>query len=202
MKNLILILLLVIVLPLLILGGMAWSSHSGLVAGEETVTASWSEIDNQYKRRMDLIPQLVETVKGVAEYEQTTLQQVVEARASVGRVQLPEGLPTDSAQMEAYISAQRGLGGALGRLFAVSENYPGLRATESFLSLQDQIEGTENRITVARGDFIQAVKAYNTKVRQFPGNVMAGLLGFERAATLPAEEASHDTPVIDFGKEG
>lgn len=198
MRLIVIFIIILLLLPI-IGGGMACNANNSLVAGEEKVTAAWSEIDNQYKRRMDLIPQLVETVKGVADYEQATLQAVVEARASVGRVQLPEGMPTDPQQMEAYMAAQRGLGGALGRLFAVSESYPALRATESFLSLQDQIEGTENRITVARGDFIKAVQAYNTRLRQFPTNLIAGMLGFERAETLPPEEGTHETPVIDFG---
>jgi LemA protein len=198
------LLILVGVLLLLVVvgGGMACSANNKLVAGEEAVTAAWSEIDNQYKRRMDLIPQLVETVKGVADYEQSTLQAVVEARASVGRVQLPEGVPSDPQQMEAYMAAQRGLGGALGRLFAVSENYPALRATESFLSLQDQIEGTENRIAVARGDFIKRVQAFNTSLRQFPAILMVGFLGLEPAQTLPPEEGTHETPTIDFGGGG
>jgi LemA protein len=177
-------------------------SHNSLVAMEETVAATWGQIDNMYKRRMDLVPQLVSTVKGVADYEQTTLQQVVDARASVGRLQMPEGMPTDPASLEAYMAAQKGLGGALGRLFAVSESYPSLRATESFLSLQDQLEGTENRIAVARGDFLNAVRAYNTKLRQFPSNIVGGFFGLEKAATLPPEEAAREVPSIDFGGEG
>jgi LemA protein len=197
--RLFLILLLVFIV---LVGGMTCSANNSLVAKEEKVAAAWSEIDNQYKRRMDLIPQLVKTVEGVAEYEQSTLEAVVDARASVGRVQLPEGAPTDPKKLEAYMAAQRGLGGALGRLFAVAENYPTLRATESFLSLQDQIEGTENRIAVARGDYIRAVQAFNTSLRQFPSNIMAGFLGLERAETLPPEDGARETPDIKFGSDG
>src|SRR5262249_54289360 len=153
----------------------------------EKTTAAWSEIDNQYKRRYDLIPNLVETVKGAADFEKSTLTAVVEARAAVGRVQMPDKLPTDPAQLDAYIKAQQGLSGALGRLFAVAENYPQLKATQNFLSLQDQIEGTENRIAVARRDYIDAVRVYNTSIRAFPGNLIAGLFNFEPAATLQVE---------------
>ena len=196
-------LFLILLLVLVVVGGaVTCSANNSLVAREEMVAAAWSEIDNQYKRRMDLIPQLVETVKGVADYEQSTLQAVVDARASVGRVQLPEGAPTDPQKLEAYMAAQRGLGGALSRLFAVAENYPTLRATESFLSLQDQIEGTENRIAVARGGYIRAVQAFNTSLRQFPTNIMAGFLGLERAEMLPPEEGARETPTIKFGGDG
>ncbi|MDG2149683.1 MAG: LemA family protein [Planctomycetota bacterium] len=197
--RLFLILLLVF---LVLVGGMTCTANNSLVAKEEQVAAAWSEIDNQYKRRMDMIPQLVKTVEGVADYEQSTLEAVVDARASVGRVQLPEGVPNDPQKLEAYMAAQRGLGGALGRLFAVAENYPTLRATESFLSLQDQIEGTENRIAVARGDYIRSVQIFNTSLRQFPTNLMAGFLGLQRAETLPAEDGARETPDIKFGSDG
>ncbi len=198
----VLVLVGILVLLAVVLGGMAWSSHSELVAGDESVKAAWSEIDNQYKRRADLIPQLVETVKGAAAFEQETLAQVVEARASVGRAQLPEGLPDDPAKLEAYLAAQRGLSGALGRLFALSENYPTLRASDSFRSLQDQLEGTENRIAVARRDYIDEVKLYNTALRTFPRNVLGGMLGFEQAPALPSDEAAREVPTIDFGNDG
>ena len=144
------------------------------------------------------MPQLVETVKGAADFEKSVLTDVIEARASVGRVQLPE-VPTDPAQLEAYMRAQQGLSGALGRLFAVAEQYPTLRATENFLSLQDQLEGTENRITTARNDYIEASRAYNTDVRRFPGNLVAGMLGFEAAAPIPVGESDRERPEIDFG---
>ena len=194
--------LLIVLGLLLVLGLTAMGKYNGLVTGEEAVTARWSEIDNMYKRRFDLIPQLVETVKGAADYERGTLEAVIEARASVGRVQLPAELPTDPDALAAYMQAQQGLSGALGRLFALSESYPALRATESFLGLQDQIEGSENRITVARSDFIEAVRVYNTSLRKFPGNLLAGAFGFEKAAVLPADEAEREAPAIDFGNDG
>ena len=196
--------LFVLVGLVVVVGLWSMSTYNGLVDGQEKVTARWSEVENMYKRRFDLIPQLVETVKGAADYEKTTLQEVVDARASVGRVQLPEGLPTDPEALQAYMSAQQGLGGALGRLFAVSEAYPTLRASESFLTLQSQIEGSENRIAVARGDFIDAVRVYNSARRKFPGFLFVnmGWGDFEEAAVLPAEEGTHDAPAIDFGGEG
>lgn len=187
-----------VVLLALIFGGMLIGKYNGLVARQELTEAAWSEIDNQYKRRYDLVPQLVNTVKGAADFEKTTLQEVTEARASVGRAQLPSTLPTDPAKLQAYMQAQQGLGAALGRLFAVAEQYPQLRATGNFLSLQDQLEGTENRIAVARRDYIDAVRGYNTYIRKFPNNMMAGTFGFEKLAQLQAEEPERQAPTVDF----
>ena len=129
---------------------------------------------------------------------------VTEARASVGRLQLPAGLPTDAAQLQAYSQAQQGLGAALGRLFAVSENYPELKATQNFLSLQDQLEGTENRIAVARRDYIEAVRTYNTYRRRFPTNFVSGLFGFEAVPQLAGNPDERETPSVefDFDKNG
>ena len=193
-----------IVVVILIAGLIFMGKYNSLVALEEKTEAAWSEIDNQYKRRFDLVPQLVSTVKGAADFEKSTLDEVTEARASVGRVQLPPGLPTDPAALNAYMQAQQGLGAALGRLFAVSEAYPQLRATQNFLSLQDQLEGTENRIAVARRDYIDAVQLYNTTVRRFPTNFIASMFGFEKLPQLQIEEGERATPDVnfDFGKEG
>lgn len=191
----------VLLLLLVIVGVSTIGSYNDLVAEHARVQAAWSEIDNQYRRRFDLIPNLVATVKGAAEFERSTLEAVTEARASVGRAQLPAELPTDPERLEQYIAAQQGLSAALGRLFSVAENYPQLRATEGFLSLQDQIEGTENRIAVARRDYIDAVRTYNTKVRSFPANLMAGMFGFEPAAQLTAEPEQREAPKVDFGGE-
>ena len=185
---------------LLVIGGVFASSYNGLVARQESVAQSWAEVENQYKRRYELIPNLVKTVKGVADFEQSTMLAVTEARASVGRAQLPSGLPTDQAQLDAYLEAQQSLGGAIGRLFAVSENYPQLRATESFLSLQDQLEGTENRIAVARTDYTQSVRAYNTGVRTFPRNLVAGMFGFEQVPQFTVAVAETVVPVVEFGE--
>jgi len=187
---------LIVLVPALLL----WSGYNGLVGTQEDASQRWAQVENQYKRRYDLIPNLVETVKGVADFEQSTLQAVTEARASVGRAQLPADLPTDQASLDAYVRAQQGLGAALGRLFAVAENYPQLRATESFRDLQSQLEGTENRITVAREDYTRAVATYNKKVRRFPSNLVAALTGFEALPQFTVPEAETAVPQVDFGK--
>ncbi|MFN0007826.1 MAG: LemA family protein [Planctomycetota bacterium] len=188
-----------LLLLLLIVGGTAVGKYNQLKRQRVNVEKAWAEIDNQFKRRFDLIPNLVETVKGAANFERSTLDSVTEARASVGRIQLPDTLPTDPAQLEAYIRAQQNLSGALGRLFAVAENYPQLKATENFRSLQDQIEGTENRITTARRDYIEAVGAYNTTVETFPGNLVAGFAGMEKLAQLSIAPEERAVPKVDFG---
>ena len=189
---------LAVLLVLLIMGLMLMGRYNSLVTLEENVTAKWSEIDNQYKRRFDLVPQLVSTVQGAADFEKSTLDEVTEARASVGRVQLPPGLPTDPAALQSYMQAQQGLGAALGRLFAVAEAYPQLKATQNFLSLQDQLEGTENRITVARRDYIDSVRSYNTTRRRFPTNFIAGMFGFDEIPQLQIEEGERETPDVQF----
>jgi LemA protein len=183
---------------LVVIGLTVMGKYNSLVTLQEKVEAAWSEIDNQYKRRYDLIPQLVNTVQGAADFEKSTLEAVTEARASVGRAQLPPGLPADEAQLRAYIEAQQGLGAALGRLFVVVERYPELKANQNFLSLQDQLEGTENRIAVARRDYIDAVRLYNTGLRRFPGNLVAGLFGFDPRPQLQIDEAERETPQVDF----
>jgi len=195
--------LVVLLLVLLAAGGCAVSRYNGLVAGEEKIDGAFSEIDNQYKRRNDLIPQLVSTVKGSASFEEEVLTEVTEARASVGRLQLPESLPADPAAQAAYVEAQQNLGAALGRLLVVAERYPDLKTTAAFRDLQVQIEGTENRIAVARRDYIDAIKAYNTALRSFPGNVVGGLFGFEKRPQLEAAtSAEREVPTIDFGEGG
>ena len=191
------------VLVLLLFGGCAVSKYNGIVGQEENVEAKWSEIHNQYKRRFDLVPQLVETVKGAADFEKSTITAVTEARASVGKMQLPDKLPDDPAQIAAFFEAQKGLSGALSRLLVVAENYPQLKASQNFLSLQDQLEGTENRIAVARRDYIDAIKGYNASIRKFPGNLIASSFGFERREQLQAEPETTEVPKIDFtGDDG
>ncbi|MFQ5766395.1 MAG: LemA family protein [Acidobacteriota bacterium] len=187
-----------VLLILLIAGGTLIGRYNTLVALQEKTSAAWSEIDNQYKRRFDLVPQLVNTVKGAADFEKSTLSAVTEARASVGRVQIPGGLPTNPAQLQAYMQAQQGLGAALGRLFAVSERYPELKATQNFLSLQDQLEGTENRIAVARRDYIDAVRLYNTQRRRFPTSLVAAMFGFEALPQLQSKPEERETPNVEF----
>jgi LemA protein len=188
----------VVVIALIAAAGVG--QYNSLVGSQENARQKWAEVENQYKRRYDLIPNLVETVKGAADFEQSTLTQVTEARASVGRAQLPADLPTDPAALDAYIRAQQSLGSALSRLMVVAENYPELKATESFRDLQSQLEGTENRITVAREDYTTAVQSYNTTVRSFPKNLLAGMFGFQVLPqfTIPVEETA--APKVDFGK--
>lgn len=189
------------VLFTLAIGGCAVSTHNGIVTKEEKIEAGWAEIQNQYKRRLDAIPQLVATVTANADFEKSTLTELTEARASVGRVQLPDTLPTDPAQLEAYMAAQSKLGGALGRLFAVSENYPTLRATDGFLTMQSQIEGTENRIAVARRDYIDAVTEFNSAIRRFPGSIVANFGGMEKKPQLSFDdEGLEEAPTLDFGQ--
>ena len=188
----------VVLVIVLIIGGTAIERYNTLVTGQERIEAAWSEIDNQYKRRFDLIPTLVNTVKGAADFEKSTLEAVTEARASVGRAQLPAGLPTDPAQMQAYVKAQQGLGAALGRLMVVVERYPEIKANQNFLSLQDQLEGTENRIAVARRDYIDAVRIYNTARRRFPANIIAGMYGFEKQLQLELAPEVRETPKVEF----
>lgn len=182
-----------------ILGLMGVSTHNGLAAGREEAASKWAAIDSQYKRRADLIDNLVATVKGAANFEQSTLTAVTEARASVSRVQLPSNLPTDENQLRQYVQAQQSLSGALSRLLVVSEQYPQLRATESFRDLQSQIEGTENRIQVARRDYIDSVRDYNTRLAKFPGNIVGGMFGFQRLAQLEIAPEERAVPKVDFG---
>lgn len=191
------------VLVALALGGCVASQYNGMVTSQTAVEGRWAEIDNQYKRRAELVPQLVETVKGAATFERSTLDAVVEARAAASRVQLPANLPTDEKALQAYIQAQQSLGGALQRLFALAEAYPDLKSSQNFLSLQDQLEGTENRIAVARGDYIRAVQEYNARIRKFPSNLIASPFGFERAAQIEVDESQREAPKVefDFGAE-
>lgn len=181
------------------IGGCGVARYNGLVAGQERIDGAFSEIDNQYKRRNDLIPQLVSTIKGSTSFEESVLTQVTEARASVGRLQLPADLPTDPAAQTEYLQAQQSLGGALGRLMMVAEAYPDLKSTSGFRDLQVQVEGTENRITVARRDYIDSIRDYNTSLRKFPGNVIAGMFGMETRPQLEAATATErEVPTIDF----
>ena len=143
---------------------------------DEQVKANWAQVENQYQRRADLIPNLVSTVKGYAAHEQETLQAVVEARAKVGSMQVDSGILNNPEQLKQFEAAQSQLTSALSRLMVVVERYPDLKANQNFLALQSQLEGTENRISVARRDFIQSVSAYNTEIRTFPGRIWHSLL--------------------------
>jgi LemA protein len=167
---------------------------------DEQVKAAWSEVLNQYQRRSDLIPNLVETVKGFAHQEQQVLTQVVEARAKATQMQLPADILSNPQAFHQFEQNQAALGGALGRLLAVSENYPALKSNENFLALQSQLEGTENRIAVARRDYIIAVQAYNTELRTIPGKWVASFMypDLKVRETFTISEQAQQAPQVKF----
>lgn len=165
---------------------------------EEQAKAAWSEVQNQYQRRAELIPNLVETVKGFAQQEREVLTQVTEARAKATQVQVNANQLTDPEAIRRFQEAQGQLSGALGRLLAVSERYPDLKSNQNFLALQSQLEGTENRIAVARRDYIGAVQAYNTEVRTFPGRLWAGFYGAKPMATFTTTDDNQRVPSVKF----
>jgi LemA protein len=165
---------------------------------EEQVNADWAQVQNQYQRRADLIPNLVETVKGYAKQEQDVLTAVTEARAKVAQMQLPPDILTNQEAFKQFEQSQAQLTGALGRLLVVVEQYPELRSNQNFLALQSQLEGTENRISVARRDYVQAVQRYNTEIRTFPGRLWAIVYGAEPKANFTATEGAEQAPRVTF----
>ncbi|MGL4323029.1 MAG: LemA family protein [Beijerinckiaceae bacterium] len=166
---------------------------------EEQAKAKWADVQNQYQRRADLIPNLVETVKGYAKQEQETLTRVVEARAKATSVQMDASILNDPEKFKKFQEAQSELSGALGRLIAVSEAYPDLKSNQNFLALQSQLEGTENRISVARRDYVQAVQAFNTEVRTYPGAFWARLFwGAKPMEVFAAPPAAQTAPAVKF----
>ena len=170
-----------------------------LVTLQQGTDAAWAQVQNVYQRRADLIPNLVNTVSGAANFEKSTLAEVTEARASVGRVQLPAGgAPTDPAKFAEFEKAQGALGGALSRLLVVAERYPTLTATAGFRDLQAQLEGTENRISVERGRFNEAVQAYNTAQKSFPAVIFAGMFGHAVRPYFTATAGSDKPPAVNF----
>ena len=193
------VLVFVVLAVLLGFGGCgAVNSYNTLVQSDEQVKTAWSNVQAQYQRRADLIPNLVETVKGAADFEQETLQSVTEARARATSIQVrPEDLD-DPQKLQQFQQAQSALGQSLGRLLAVSENYPQLQATQAFSDLQAQLEGTENRITVARRDYNEAVRRYNTTVRSFPTVVFASIMGFSPRTAFEAEAGAEEAPDVSF----
>lgn len=188
-----------IILAIIVFGGYSFfkGTYNQMVNKEEGLTAAWAQVENQYQRRADLIPNLVNTVKGYADFEQETLTQVIEARAKATSVQVnPENLsPEQIAQFE---QAQSGLSSALGRLMVVVERYPELKANEQFMQLQVQLEGTENRISVERMRFNESVQSYNSYIRQFPNTIIASLTGFERKGYFEAREGADQAPQVQF----
>ena len=171
--------------------------YNGLVEQQESVENAWAQVENQYQRRADLVPNLVATVKGYASHEQETLEGVINARAEATQITID---PTNATpeQLAAYQAAQGELSQALGRLLAVAENYPDLKANENFRDLQAQLEGTENRITTARQMFNDEARKYNTNIRRFPKNIIAGMFGFEKKPYFEAEEGANKAPKVEF----
>lgn len=188
----------VLVLLLGFVGCGATSSYNSLVQSDEQVREAWSNLQAAYQRRADLIPNLVETVQGAADFEQETLQSVTEARAKATSVQVSAEDLDNPQQIQQFQQAQSALGKSLGRLLAVSENYPELQATQSFSDLQAQLEGTENRITVARRDYNGAVREFNTQVRSFPTVIFASLMGFDSKTPFEAETGADQAPDVSF----
>jgi LemA protein len=173
------------------------SLYNKPVAMQEKVEAAWAQVQNQYQRRADLIPNLVETVKGYAKHEEGTLQGVVEARARATQVVVsPDRL--DEASLQRFQAAQSEVGSALGRLMAIAESYPDLKANQNFMELQAQLEGTENRIAVERRSFNEVVREYNTYIRRFPNNLFAGMFGFEKKSYFEAEAGADKAPAVKF----
>ena len=182
----------IVVLVMWAIGG-----YNGMVKMDEQVQNKWANVETQYQRRADLIPNLVSTVKGYAKHEQQTLEDVVKARSEATQLKVDaENLTPE--KLAAFQKAQSGVSSALGRLLAVAENYPDLKANQNFLELQSQLEGTENRITVARKDFNDAAKSYNQSIRQFPKNILAGMFGFEKKSYFEAEAGSEKAPKVEF----
>ena len=173
------------------------SSYNSMVSQEEAVGTAWSNVENQYQRRADLIPNLVNTVKGYAAHEKETFDAVVSARAKATQttVNIDDLTPE---KMEAYQRAQGEVGSALSRLLAVTENYPDLKANENFQTLQAQLEGTENRISVERRNFNNVAREYNTAIRRFPKNIFAGFFGFEKRPYFEAQEGAEQAPEVKF----
>ena len=194
-----------LILALIIFGGYFVSVRNNFVALDEQVNQQWAQVESQYQRRFDLIPNLVRTVQGAANFEKSTLEAVVNARARVGQVALPSGapgagsnLPNDPKAMAQFADAQQGLSSALSRLLVVVERYPDLKSNQNFLELQSQLEGTENRIAVERQRYNQDAQQFNTAVRRFPASIVASMSGFKAKVYFKGVAGSAQTPQVDF----
>lgn len=201
MTNKKLIILAVIAAPILIvLIIVSWGvgAYNSLVGLDEGVSQGWSQVENQYQRRLDLIPNLVETVKGYAAHEREVFEEVAEARSSVGKIQVTPEILNNPQMLQRFQAAQGELSSALSRLLAVSENYPDLKANENFLQLQAQLEGTENRIAVERRRFNQIVQQYNTKIRTVPTSMIARMSGFTSKVYFEAQPEAAEAPEVKF----
>lgn len=187
----------VIVVILIAIIGAGISAYNGMVSGEEQVRQTWSQVENQYQRRADLVPNLVNTVKGYAQHEQSTLTGVIEARAKATSATVNFD-NMDSESFAEYQAAQGELTQALGRLMVTVERYPDLKANENFRDLQSQLEGTENRISTERRRYNQAVEQYNLSIRKFPKNIFAGIFGFQQKEYFKANDGAETAPVVEF----
>jgi LemA protein len=188
----------ILIAVIAILALSIFSGVNSIPRQDEQVNAAWAEVENQYQRRADLVPNLVETVKGVANFEKTTLTDVIEARANATKITLSPDMLTDPEAVKKFQDAQGALSSTLSRLMVVSEQYPELKANQNFLSLQSQLEGTENRISVARRDYIVAVYNFNITVRSFPTMIWAKITGAHPKANFAASEASNQPPAVKF----
>ena len=184
------------VLAILVIYGI--SVNNGFVTAEESVESAWAQVENQYQRRADLIPNLVNTVQGAADFEQETLQSVIEARSRATSITLQANDLNDPAKIQQFQAAQEELSGALSRLLVSVERYPELKANANFRDLQAQLEGTENRIATERKRFNDTARQYNTEIRKFPGSLIASISGFDRKAYFEANEGAEQPPIVDF----
>src|SRR5882724_9696422 len=192
-------LLVIILFIVFVIGLFFWGTYNRLVTLDQNVNKKWGDVQTVYQRRADLIPNLVNTVQGAANFEKSTIVEVTNARASVGRVQLdPSKAPTDAKQLEEFQAAQGQLSNALSRLLVVVERYPELKSNQNFLGLQAQLEGTENRISVERNNFNGAVQDFNTAVRRFPTNMIAGMFGFSPRPFFAAQPGAEKAPTVNF----
>ena len=197
MKKILIIVILAIIVPLIYL---IFSNYNNIPKLDENVKEKWSQVQNQYKRRADLIPNLVATVKGYAEHEKSTFVEVTEARSKVSQMNINADTLNNPAAMQQFADAQAGLSGALSKLMLVVEKYPDLKANENFMALQSQLEGTENRITVARKDFIEAVKLYNLELRTMPEKLVAAIVhpSAQVKETFTASPTEQEAPKVQF----
>lgn len=188
------------VIVLVIIGFVMWGVgiYNNLITLEEGVNQSWAQVENQYQRRADLVPNLVNTVKGVADFERETFTAVTEARSKVNQINVTPQMLENPNAFQQFQSAQNELGSALSRLLVTVENYPQLKANENFLQLQAQLEGTENRISVERRKFNQTVQDYNTTIRRFPANFIANMSGFDQKQYFQAAEGAEEVPQVEF----
>lgn len=184
-----------VVLGLLLIWGV--TGYNGLVTLDEQVQTQWANVETQYQRRGDLIPNLVNTVKGYASHEKQTLEDVISARSKATQITVNPG-DLSAEKIAEYQKAQGDVSAALGKLLAISESYPDLKANQNFLELQAQLEGTENRISVARRDFNERAKSYNTQIRRFPKNILAGIFGFDKVSYFEAEAGAEKAPTVEF----